>query len=112
MDRPATLSRTHWAGRRKPQYPCATCLKVHNSGIVPLQEAPPMAKVKQLTISVENRPGTLEQFELENKPGTLAELAGKLAKKGINIDSAYVTVPKGAKKALVLLATSSVANRL
>ncbi len=125
-----------------------------------------MAKVKQLTISVENRPGTLaqvaktladakvnifallnstaggqgsvqvvvdnvnkakkalggaglsytegtlEQFELENKPGTLAELAGKLAKKGINIDSAYVTVPKGAKKALVLLATSSVANRL
>jgi hypothetical protein len=56
--------------------------------------------------------GTLEQFELENKPGTLAELAGKLAKKGINIDSAYVTVPKGAKKALVLLATSSVANRL
>ena len=56
--------------------------------------------------------GTLEQCELENKPGTLAELAGKLAKKGINIDSAYVTVPKGAKKALVLLATSSVANRL
>ncbi|HYL12072.1 MAG TPA: ACT domain-containing protein [Terriglobales bacterium] len=125
-----------------------------------------MAKVKQLTIAVENRPGTLaqvaktladakvniaallngtagaqgsvqvvvdntnkakkaldgaglsytegtlEQVELANKPGALAELAGKLAKKGINIDSAYVTVPKGAKKAVVLLATSSVANRL
>ncbi|MFI5107587.1 MAG: ACT domain-containing protein, partial [Terriglobales bacterium] len=43
--------------------------------------------------------GTLEQFELANKPGALAELAGKLAKKGINIDSAYATMPKGAKKA-------------
>jgi hypothetical protein len=50
--------------------------------------------------------GTLEQVELANKPGALAELAGKLAKKGINIDSAYVTVPKGAKKAVVMLATS------
>ena len=122
-----------------------------------------MAKVKQLTIAVENRPGsldqvarsladakvnvvallgstageqgsvqvvvdntskakrvldkagysytegTLEQFELTNKPGALAELAGKLAKKGINIDSAYATVPKGARKAVMLVATSSVA---
>jgi hypothetical protein len=56
--------------------------------------------------------GTLEQFELSNKPGALAELAAKLAKKGINIDSAYATVPKGAKKAVVLLATSSLASRL
>ena len=50
--------------------------------------------------------GTLEQFELANKPGALAELAGKLAKKGINIDSAYATMPKGAKKAVVVLGTS------
>jgi hypothetical protein len=123
-----------------------------------------MAKVKQLTIAVENRPGTLaqvaktladakvnivallnstagaqgsvqvvvdnvnkakkalggaglsctegtlEQFELANKPGALAELAGKLAKKGINIDSAYATMPKGAKKAVVVLATSEAAK--
>src|SRR5664280_3625541 len=33
--------------------------------------------------------GTLEQFELNNKPGALAEAAGKLAKKGMNIESAY-----------------------
>jgi hypothetical protein len=116
-----------------------------------------MAKVKQLTISLENQPGklaqmaqvladakvnivallvgsstgpqvvvdqigkakraldkagmsytegTLEQFELNNKPGVLAEVAGKLAKKGINIDSAYATMPKGAKKAVLLVATS------
>ncbi len=119
-----------------------------------------MAKVKQLTVSLENRPGTLahmakaladakvnivallnstsgaqgwaqvvvdnanqakkalgaaglsytegtlEQVELPNKPGALAQLAGRLAKKGINIDSAYATMPKGAKKAVVVLATS------
>ncbi len=120
-----------------------------------------MAKVKQLTVSLENRPGalaqmaqvladakvnvvallvgstagtqgsaqvvvdqvgkakkaldkagmsytegTLEQFELNNKPGVLAEVAGKLAKKGINIDSAYGAMPKGAKKGVLLVATS------
>ena len=119
-----------------------------------------MAKVKQLTVTVENRPGTLahvaktladakvniwavlssaagpqgsvqvvvdnvnkakkalgaaglsysegtlERVELSNKPGSLAEFAGRLAKKGINIDSAYATTPKGAKKAVVVLAVS------
>jgi len=50
--------------------------------------------------------GTLEQVELANKPGALAQLAGRLAKKGINIDSAYATMPKGAKKAVVVLALS------
>jgi hypothetical protein len=33
-------------------------------------------------------------------------LTGKLAKKGLNIDSAYATMPKGAKKAVLLVATS------
>ncbi len=42
--------------------------------------------------------GTLEQVELANKPGALAELAGKLAKKGINIDCAYATMPKGGEE--------------
>jgi len=119
-----------------------------------------MAKVKQLTVSLENQPGTLahvarvladakvnllsllgstadskgsaqvvvddirkakkaleqalllysegtvEEFELANKPGALADLTEKLAKKGINIDSAYATMPKGAKKAVLLVATS------
>ena len=119
-----------------------------------------MAKVKQLTVSLENRPGTLahmakvladakvnitallnstpgaqgsaqvvvdnvnnakkalnaaglsytegtlEQVELANKPGALAQLAGRLAKKGINIDCAYATMPKGAKKAVVVLSLS------
>ena len=50
--------------------------------------------------------GTLEQSELANKPGALAQLAGKVAKKGINIDCAYATVHKGAKKAVVVLALS------
>jgi hypothetical protein len=51
--------------------------------------------------------GTLEQFELANKPGALAQLAGRLAKKGINIDCAYSTMPKEAKKAVVVLVRRS-----
>ena len=50
--------------------------------------------------------GTVEEFELANKPGALAELTEKLAKKGINVDSAYASMPKGAKKAVIVLATS------
>ena len=51
--------------------------------------------------------GTLEEFELANKPGALAGLASKLAKKGINIECAYATVHKGAKKAIVVIGTSN-----
>ena len=50
--------------------------------------------------------GTLEQFELHNKPGALAHLTEKLAKKGINVDCAYATVHKGAKRAVVVIGTS------
>ena len=50
--------------------------------------------------------GTLEQFELNNKPGALADLAEKFARKGINLDSGYGTVAKGAKKAVLIVATS------
>ena len=50
--------------------------------------------------------GTLDQVELPNKPGALAEYAAKLAKKGINIDAAYGSVPKGAKKSVLFLSTS------
>ena len=48
---------------------------------------------------------------MANKPGALAELAGKLAKKGINIDSAYATMPKGAKKAVVVLGASKAGEK-
>ena len=51
---------------------------------------------------------TLEEFELTNKPGALAQLAEKLAKKGLNIECAYATVHKTAKKAVVVLGTSKV----
>jgi hypothetical protein len=50
--------------------------------------------------------GTLEQVELPNKPGTLAEYAAKLAKKGINIGSAYGTVPKGSRKSVLFFSPS------
>jgi hypothetical protein len=123
-----------------------------------------MAKVKQLTVSLENRPGalaevaqllagakvnvvallgsaagsagsaqfvvdqagkakkvlakaglsftegTLEAFEMANKPGVLAEVAGKLAKKGLNIDCAFATTAKGGKKATLMVAVSKPTN--
>jgi hypothetical protein len=50
--------------------------------------------------------GTLEQVELPNKPGALAEYAAKLAKQGMNIDAAYGSVPKGAKKSVLFFSAS------
>jgi hypothetical protein len=50
--------------------------------------------------------GMLEQVELPNKPGALADFAAKLAKKGMNIDAAYGSVHKGAKKSVLYFATS------
>ncbi len=46
------------------------------------------------------------QVELPNKPGKLAEFAGKLAARGINIDLGYHTSVKGSKKAGLVLAVS------
>lgn len=50
--------------------------------------------------------GTVEIVDLPNRPGALAEVAGRLAKKGINIDAAYATAPRVAKKAMLVLTTS------
>ena len=50
--------------------------------------------------------GALEQVELPNKPGALAEFTARLAKRGINIDAAYGTALKGAKKSVLFFATS------
>jgi len=47
-----------------------------------------------------------------NKPGVLAGLAEKLAKKGINIDCAYTTMPKRAKKAAAVRRTQVGARRV
>lgn len=44
--------------------------------------------------------------ELRNVPGALAQFAGKLAAKDINISSGYQTAVKGSKKAGVVLAVS------
>ena len=38
--------------------------------------------------------------------GTEAGIGDGVAKKGMNVDSAYATMPKGAKKAVLLVATS------
>jgi hypothetical protein len=115
-----------------------------------------MAKTKQFTISIENRPGAVaeiartlgnakvniltllataqgttgtlelvaedarrakkaldearltyketsaEGLDLPNKPGALAECLGKLAAKGVNLNSICATASKGGKKAVVV----------
>ena len=50
--------------------------------------------------------GTLDRVELPNKVGALTDFAAKLAKNGVNIDTAYGTLPKGARKSVLLFATS------
>ena len=50
--------------------------------------------------------GVLERVELPNKFGALAGFTAKLAKNGVNIDAAYGSVPKGARKSVLFLATS------
>jgi len=44
--------------------------------------------------------------ELPNVPGALANFAGKLAQKEINVTSGYQTTVKGSRKASVVLAVS------
>jgi hypothetical protein len=43
-----------------------------------------------------------EHYELANKPGALGEYLGRLAAKGVNLDSICCTAPKGGKKAVVV----------
>ncbi|MBZ5514223.1 MAG: ACT domain-containing protein [Acidobacteriia bacterium] len=47
---------------------------------------------------------------LADKPGILAEVASRLGKAGINVDYAFGSVAKGAKKADVVLAASDLAG--
>lgn len=52
-----------------------------------------------------------EEHELPNKPGALAEYLGKLASRGINLDSICATVSKGGKKAVVVHRAAAAENR-
>jgi hypothetical protein len=45
---------------------------------------------------------TAEGYELPNKPGALADYLGKLAAKGVNLNSICATAAKGGRKAVVV----------
>ena len=45
---------------------------------------------------------TAEEIELPNKPGALAQSLGKLAAKGVNLNSIFATATKGGKRAVVV----------
>ena len=51
-----------------------------------------------------------EEYELPNKAGALALYLEKLATKGVNLNSIYVTVAKGGKKAVVVYAAEAEAK--
>ncbi len=51
-----------------------------------------------------------EQYDLPNKPGALAQYLGKLAAKGVNLNSIYATAAKGGKKAVVVYAVEAAAR--
>jgi len=53
---------------------------------------------------------TAEQYELPNKPGALAEYLGKLAAKGVNLNSVHATAAKGGKKATVVYTAEAAAT--
>src|SRR5215472_16823710 len=53
---------------------------------------------------------TAEQYELPNKPGALAEYLGKLAAKGVNLNSVHATAAKGGKKATVVYTAEAMAT--
>ncbi len=125
-----------------------------------------MAKTKQFTIALENRPGALaevartlgsakvnslsrlgtaqgtsgtaqlvvedarrakkaldeahityqemaaEEAELPNKPGALAECLGKLAAKGVNLNSICATATKGGKKAVLVYTVAAAEEKV
>jgi hypothetical protein len=45
---------------------------------------------------------TAEEYELPNKPGALADCLGKLAARGVNLNSICATTSKGGRKAVVV----------
>ena len=50
---------------------------------------------------------TAEEIELPNKPGALAQSLGKLAAKGVNLNSIFATATKGGKRAVVVYAVEA-----
>ena len=51
-----------------------------------------------------------EQYDLPNKPGALAQYLGKLAAKGVNLNSIHATAAKGGKKAVVVYTAEAAAK--
>ncbi|MGB7730985.1 MAG: hypothetical protein WBL50_23365 [Candidatus Acidiferrum sp.] len=51
-----------------------------------------------------------ELYDLPNKPGALAQSLGKLAAKGVNLNSIHATATKGGKKAVVVYTVEAAAR--
>ena len=51
-----------------------------------------------------------EAYDLPNKPGALADCLGKLAARGVNLNSIHATASKGGKKAVVVYTAEATAK--
>ncbi len=63
------------------------------------------AKASQVLdeIGVHNAVEDVLAIEMDNRPDAIAEVTGKLARRGINIRYAYAAAPSGSKKAVMVL---------
>lgn len=82
---------------------CRYCLKGSSCSGLLLIASPARSLVGFLEVPCQE---DVLHLELPNKSGALANVAGKLAAKEINITLAYQTSAKGSEKANVVLAVS------
>jgi hypothetical protein len=54
-------------------------------------------------IGVHNAIEDVLAIEMDNRPGAIAEVTGKLARRGIKIRYTYAAAPSGSKKAIIVL---------
>ncbi|MFY9560511.1 MAG: ACT domain-containing protein [Terriglobales bacterium] len=58
------------------------------------------------------RETTAEGYELPNKPGALADCLGKLAARGVNLNSICATASKGGRKAVLVYTVAAAEEKV
>jgi hypothetical protein len=78
------------------------------SGTVQLiAENPARAKKALDAARISYQETTAEEYELPNKAGALAGVLTKLAAKGVNLSSIYISASKGGKKGLLVISAEA-----
>lgn len=110
--KPGELGRIAQAlGKAKVNITSFTCWSAGGESPIHLQVSSP-AKAKKVLqdLGVRVTEEEVLRLTLADKPGVLGEVGARLGQANINADYAYASVPKGSKKADVVLAVSDVAG--